>query len=248
VSFDRPYRRCYRQFVDGRYAEGGRSGYVLHPKFAQSPEHYVRAFLILLKDLQELFDFVQPADKNLDCYSYRIHALLLRACIEVEANCKAVLKENGYSKTGDWNMGDYKRIERTHLLSEYQVKVPSWSGIGATRSPFLQWASGGKLPWYQAYNTTKHDRHSQFGEATFERLIDSCCGLLVILSAQFGTNDFSPGDTLIASEGPGDGMESGIGGYFRVRFPSNWPIELRYDFDWQKLKSEQDPFQQIDYS
>ena len=43
-------------------------------------------------------------------------------------------------------------------------------------------------------------------------------------------------------------MESGIGGYFRVRFPSNWPIELRYDFDWQKLKSEQDPFQQIDYS
>jgi hypothetical protein len=43
-------------------------------------------------------------------------------------------------------------------------------------------------------------------------------------------------------------MESGIGGYFRVRFPANWPMELRYDFDWQELKSEADPFQNIEYS
>lgn len=222
---------------------------MVHPKFAQSPEHYVRAFLILLKDLQELFDYIEPADKNLACYSYRIHALLLRACVEVEANCKAILRENGYSRSGDWNMGDYKKIEKTHLLSAYEVKVPNWNGTRATRSPFSGWASkGGALPWYQAYNTTKHDRHSQFDEATFEHLIDACCGLLVLLSAQFETNDFSPGNTHLALEGSGDGMESGIGGYFRVRFPTNWPNDLRYDFDWQKLKSEPDPFRTIDYT
>ena len=221
---------------------------MVHPKFAQSPEHYVRAFLLLLKDLQELFDYVEPADKNLACYSFRIHALLLRTCVEVEANCKAILRENGYSKTGDWNMGDYKKIEKTHFLSPYEVKVPNWTGTSSSRSPFSAWASGGMLPWYQAYNTTKHDRHSQFEEATFEYLIDACCGLLVLLSAQFETNDFSPGNTVLALEGPRDGMESGIGGYFRVRFPSNWPNDLRYEFDWQKLKDEQDPFQTIDYS
>ena len=221
---------------------------MVHPKFAESPEHYVRAFLILLKDLQELFDYVEPADKNLVCYSYRIHALLLRACVEVEANCKAILKENGYSKAGDWNMGDYKKIEKTHLLSAYEVKVPNWSGTRATRSPFSAWASGGSLPWYQVYNTTKHDRHSQFEEATFEHLIDASCGLLVLLSAQFETNDFSPGNTLLAVGGPDDGMQSGIGRYFRVRFPNNWPNDLRYDFDWQRLKSEPDSFQMIDYT
>jgi hypothetical protein len=43
-------------------------------------------------------------------------------------------------------------------------------------------------------------------------------------------------------------MESGIGGYFRVRFPANWPTELRYDFDWSQLKNDRDPFQTIDYS
>jgi hypothetical protein len=54
--------------------------------------------------------YVEPADKNLECYSYRIHALLLRACIELEANCKAILKENGYSKGGNWKIDDYKKI------------------------------------------------------------------------------------------------------------------------------------------
>jgi hypothetical protein len=234
--------------VDGHYTEGGRWQYMVHPQFAQSPEHYVRAFLIILKDLQELFDYVEPSDKNLECYSYRIHALLLRTCVEVEANCKAILKENGYSRLGDWDMRDYKKIEKTHLLSSYEVRVPNWSGASATRSPFWAWSAGGSLSWYQAYNTTKHDRHSEFERATFEQLIDASCGLLVLLSAQFETNDFSPGPTLLATEGSGDGMESGIGGYFRVRFPVNWPSELRYDFDWSHLKNDPDPFQTIDYS
>lgn len=83
----------------------------------------------MLKDLQELFDYVEPADKNLECFSYRIHALLLRACVEVEANCKAILKENGYWKAKDMNMNDdYRKIDSTHMLSSYQVRVPNWGG------------------------------------------------------------------------------------------------------------------------
>lgn len=248
MSINRPYRRTCRQFVDGSYTEGGRWEYMVHPKYAQSPGHYVRGFLLLLKDLQELFDYVEPADCNLACYSYRIHALLLRACVEVEANCKAILKENGYTKSHDMNMDDYKKINATHRLSSYQVKVPYWSGTKDIRTPFAAWATSGTLPWYKAYNTTKHDRHAEFEEATFDHLIDACCGVLAILSAQFETNDFSPGNTLLALEGPNDGMESGIGGYFRVKFPDDWPQELRYEFDWQKLKNEPDPFQTIDYS
>jgi hypothetical protein len=249
MSVNRPYRRTCRQFVDGRYADQ----YITHPKFAQSPEHYIRAFLLLLKDLQELFDYVEPADKNLTCYSYRIHALLLRACVEVEANCKAILKENGYSKKKkekviDMNMGDYKKIDTTHRLSSYQVKVPYWNGDKNLRFPFSNWSTGGKLAWYEAYNTAKHDRLSGFKEATFDHLLDACCGVLVILSAQFRKEDFSPSDSLWAREGPNDGMESGIGGYFRVKFPDDWPQDLRYDFKWQELKDEPDPFQTIDYS
>lgn len=248
MSVNRPYRRTCRQFVDGKYTEGGRWEYMIHPKFAQSPSHYVRAFLLLLKDLQELFDYVEPADNNLSCYSYRIHSLLLRSCVEVEANCKAILKENGYSKPRDMNMDDYKKINTTHRLSSYQVKVPYWNGNKDIRIPFSAWPTGGALPWYQAYNTTKHNRLAEFKEATFEHLLDACCGVLVVLSAQFETNDFTPGNTLLAAEGSNDGMESGIGGYFRIKFPDDWPQELRYDFNWQELKHEPDPFQVFDYT
>jgi len=196
--------------------------------------------------LQELFDYVEPADTNLNSYSYRIHALLLRASVEVEANCKAILTENGYVKE-QMTMADYKKINVTHRLSSYQVKVPHWTGTQGLRSPFAAWAIGGTLPWYGAYNASKHDRHTAFSEATFEHAIDACCGLLVVLSAQFETNDFGPGNDHLVFQGPGDGMESGIGGYFRVRFPDDWPLEERYAFNWQDLKNETDPFQTIDY-
>jgi hypothetical protein len=254
MSINRPYRRTCRQFADGSYTEGGRWRYMIHPKFAQSPTHYVRAFLLLLKDLQELFDYIEPADNNLSCYSYRIHALLLRSCIEVESNCKAILRENGYTKTNkrgeemDWNMEDYKKINSTHRLSSYQVRIPYWTGTEDLRTPFAAWAIGSPLPWYEAYNATKHDRYAEFKAATLNYLLDACCGVLVILSAQFETNDFSPRNSLLALEGPSDGMESGIGGYFRIKFPDDWPPDLRYEFDWQKLEIEPDPFQTIDYS
>ena len=90
---------------------------MVHPEFAESPEHYVRAFLLLQKDLHDLFDYVEPADTNLQCFSYRIHALLLRACVEVEANCKAILKENGYKRVGDWSMRDNRKIRDPSPLS-----------------------------------------------------------------------------------------------------------------------------------
>ena len=255
MSITRPYRRACRQFSDGKYSLSGRWGYIIHPKFAQSPSHYVRGFMLLQKDLQELFDYVEPADNNLPCYSYRIHALLLRACVEVEANSKAILKENGYIKKDkkgndvDMNMSDYKKINFTHRLSSYKVKVPYWNGTKNIRTPFSAWATGNSLPWYDAYNSTKHDRFTEFKEATFEHLIDACCGVLVVLSAQFWNRDFAPSeDVLAVHSGVDDGMESGIGNYFRVKFPDDFPEELRYDFDWQKLKGEDDPFQTFDYS
>jgi len=248
MAIKKPYRRTCRQFLDGHYSEGGRWRYITHPKFAQSPDQYVRSFFLLQKDLKELFDYIEPSDTNLKCYSYRVHELLMRACIEVEANCRAILLENDYKKDTDLNMDDYKKIEKTHLLSEYEVKVPYWHGEKQFRRPFFAWSTIKALPWYRAYNATKHDRYESFMEATFDNLIDACCGVLVLLSAQFHTIDFAPGNSPLALEGPNDGMESGIGEYFRVKFPNNWPEELRYDFNWKDLENEDNPFQSLDFS
>jgi hypothetical protein len=248
MSTCKPFRRTVRQFSDGEYSEGGRWKYILHPDYAQAPEQYIRAFFLLQEDLRRLFQFIEPADANLHTYSFRIHELLLRTCVEVEANCKAILSENGYSTSGNWTMNDYRKIQNSHLLSEYSVKFPVWEGSNNIRQPFFAWSTGSSLPWYSAYNATKHDRHNQFHQATFGHLTDSIAGMVALLAAQFWTHDFGPGSSYLVLSGHGDGMESAIGDYFHVGFPSNLPQDDRYEFDWQQLSAQSNPIQQYQYS
>jgi hypothetical protein len=245
MGLTKPYRRTVRQLEDGSYANSGNGNYVLHQKYAQAPEHYIRAFLLLQKDLIKLFDYIEPADENLSAYSFRVHELLLRACVEVEANCKAILAANKYSGRRSLNMDDYKKIEQSHKLSGYRVRFPTWHGIRAERTPFAAWATSSSLPWYRAYNSTKHDRHDNFELATFEHMLDAVCGCLVILSSQFRDGNFS-GFYALGGGGRSDGMELATGGYFFIGFPV-WPDNERYSFNWSELKDEADPFVNYPY-
>ena len=119
----KPFRRTCRQ------------GYLLHQKFANDPQHYVRAFRILVEDIDELFNFIEPADMNLCTYSHRIQQLLMRTCVEVEANLTAILKENSYSRTSDLTMKDYKLVNQSHRLSSYEVRITTWTGNKGIRIP-----------------------------------------------------------------------------------------------------------------
>jgi hypothetical protein len=250
MTIMKPFRRTCRQFVDGRYAPHGNDGFIDDPRFAKAPEQYVRAFLIIQKDLRELFDYVEPADQNEGCYSYRIHELLMRTCVEVEANCKAILGENGYMppRGKNWDRSDYKKLNATHRLSSFQVKFPVWHGRHAVRTPFFSWGpSGGNLTWYDAYNDTKHDRHERFNEANFGNLLDAVAGLVALLSSQFCDHDFEgPYITQFVDDTyKSDGFETASGKYLRVKYPTDWPDNERYEFDWEKIKSDPDPFQSL---
>lgn len=247
MPLSQPYRRVSRQLLDGSYAHSGNGQYVGHPAYATKPEHYVRAFLLLQEDLKTLFEYVEPADENLACYSYRIHELLMRACIEVEANCKAILLANEYAFGGNPSMLDYQKIEKSHRLASYQVRVPTWDGVERVRRPFERWARGESLPWYKAYNESKHDRHANFKRATFESALDAIGGCAVILAAQFQESNFTSLSSFIACESGSDGWEDGIGGYFQLKYPDDWPMAERYDFNWQELKGRADPFVNFPY-
>ena len=147
------------------------------------------------------------------------------------------------------DMSDYCKVEKSHKLSSYEVKFPIWYGQKIIRKPFLQWADNQRLPWYEAYNATKHSRHEAFEQATFEHMTDAVAGLAVLIAAQFYTYDFSPRDTLL-SVGHGDhndGTDAIAGEYFRVKFPGNWLPDQRYNFDWQKLEALPDPFMNFSY-
>ncbi|MEI9931553.1 MAG: hypothetical protein WDM89_13700 [Rhizomicrobium sp.] len=129
MTIDRPYRRTVRQLVDGNYARNGQGRYVSHPKFAQDAAMYVRAFLLLQKDVQEIFDYIEPADKNLNTYSFRTHALLLRSFIEVEANFKAILQEKRIFKKARF---EYGWLQETRSVAS-PLKLQSQDSVLARR-------------------------------------------------------------------------------------------------------------------
>ena len=222
----KPFRRNFRAVRSGpdRPNAGHSSwAYIAEPEYAEAPEHYLRSFLILQADLQKLFEFVEPSDLCLKAYSFRIHDLLMRICIEVEANLKAILRENIYTPQVDrfrqpiYNMTIYRKINRTHHLSSYGVKLPIWGGSGRIMRPFASWDANATLLWYRAYNESKQDRMAAFKMANFESLIDPMAGLLVIITAQFKDQEFSSGSTFLALAGSKrEGFESVIGSLFRI--------------------------------
>ncbi|MGE8103748.1 hypothetical protein ACQKP1_08665 [Allorhizobium sp. NPDC080224] len=247
MAIDRPFRRTVRQFVDGAYSEGGRWGYVTHPKFSSEPEHYIRAYELIQKDMIELFDYIEPDDRNLPTYSFRIHELFIRTCIELEANFKAILIENAYKKRGNWTIQDYRKIEASHFLSRYEVRLPIWRTGTKVLIPFQDWTSDKKPTWYQEYHATKHDRHAAFSKANFENLLNSITGLVVLLQAQFLDGPFAQTASLAITLGPSDGYKKAIGGYFKIKPPTDIPSADRYDFNWQTLNAIEDPFTNYPY-
>jgi hypothetical protein len=68
------------------------------------------------------------------------------------------------------------------------------------------------------------------------------------LTSQFLDNDFSPGNILLsAGSSHNDGMESAIGDYFRVKYPTDWSDNEKYDFKWGDISGDSEPFNLIDY-
>lgn len=242
MGIKKPFHRNYRP-------NSGNSGlaYITDKKYAVNPVNYTRAFEIILNDLKELFEFIEPCDTNLETYSFRIHQLIIRTCIEAEANFKAILRENTFNPKKEekwWNMNDFKIVNKTHHLDAYRIGIPFWDGDKNEIAPFSDWKNGENLSWYQSYNKSKHDRATNFKEASLENLLGAVTGLLALLSSQFHNKSFSSEDSvLIREEG-----KFGIGNYFTVEFPDDWTDDEKYDFNWEKLEKEEDRFQKINYN
>lgn len=246
----RPYYRTVRQLLDGSYANSGFSAYIKDPKYAPGASNDIRSFLIVQQEFIAMLEYVEPADDNSKAYSLRLRNLLIQICTEVEANLKTILLANDYSRIGaeseNWNMRDYCKVNQSHFLSEYIVYLPYWDGTNE-RQPFKSWRSeGGVLDWYQAYNATKHARGSKLKAANLENVVDAMTALVILISAQFYTIDFTGPDYLIAETGLASG-EHAIGEYFSVQFP-DLEIENRYNLDISYTSySEQHIYQKFLY-
>lgn len=248
MSINKPFKRTYRPFINER---GSSKFYIFHTDYAIAPEHYIRAFLLLQKDFLTLLDFIEPSDGNLSTYSFRTYELLLRVCTEVEANFKAILEENGYKNNkNNWDMSDYKKVNESHKLSQYKVKIPIWDGDNSIRTPFIVLNNNKSPNWWKAYNNSKHNRHTKFKEASFSNLLDAISALVVLISAQFLSFTFTKNnyDVLYSTLNYEiDDYDETVGEFFRIKYPTEWEVDEKYDFKWHELEKQDNPIQKYNY-
>lgn len=247
-----PYHRVYRPCRKAPNSGYNSWIYLTDHEYAKLPINYTHPFLSLQKDIVNLFEYVAPADKNLKTYSYRIQQLLIRVCVEIEANFKAIFKENHYTRKDEsqWNINDYRVINQSHHLSSYKIRFPDWEGNSSVFVPFLPWAEGKALYWYKAYNDTKHNRIEKREKANLFNLLSAFAALAIVESAQFSDESYTPGPTLF-STGGGDSyygdVSYAIGDYLIVEYPDDWKDEELYNFEWNEVKNMPNRFRKFDY-
>ena len=223
-------------------------GYLYDERFASQGEKksLITATSLIMRDLNEIFNFVEPSNDNSSIYSHRIYELLLRTATEFETNCKGILKANDYTgprEEKDWCVKDYYKITRAARLSEYRITFVRWASE-REYTPFIEWLPSrrGALDWYDAYNKVKHDRFANFTLANLDNLMKAVAGLLCILHAQYGE-----GMSVVGYNGNGgiDADESVVETEMFTIYTPRFSDEEQYDFIWSNLENEPNPVQKF---
>jgi hypothetical protein len=92
-------------------------------------------------------------------------------------------------------MQDYKKFVAAQRQAEWRLTLanyPSHPGF----SPFSDTNKDGNFRWYTAYNQTKHDRDSNFSEASLDHAIAAVGAAYIMFLSQFG-QDFPTQSTTV---------------------------------------------------
>jgi hypothetical protein len=232
MTLARPFKRIARPFKkpDGDYVGGIVDGcYLADDGYAPDRTSVLRSYHSIESDFRTLFDFIEPHDENLKTYSTRLYEIFLRASTEFESNCKAVLSANNYKREGNWNMDDYRKLDSATRLSSYRLKLTLWSPTPKILQPMQPWASGNALPWYQDYNTVKHNRSSEFYRANLSNTLEAVAALFIVVFSQFHILSFSSHE-IVESYSRWPPWIVHANSMFWVQVPGDWKLDECYGF------------------
>jgi hypothetical protein len=156
---------------------------------------------LLVERFDELLLYIEPNRSGLKAYSHKTRELLILACAEVENSWKHYMRLAGATPTrgSDFSTKDYVRLASPLFLADYRVSLRPYGEVDSLR-PFLGWDANAptrSLPWYDAYNKTKHDRTHHFGEATLQNCLSAVAANLVMYCVRFSPSSlFTSAGTL----------------------------------------------------
>ena|SRR3989339_400615 len=147
-----------------------------------------QALRILISQLDEILLFIEPDANFLRTYGHKTRNLLISACTEIEnyfqyyMNLATAIPERGAYFT----IKDYAKLQPVLFLNEYEIDMYAHPSVGKF-CPFSGWSySNHILPWYEAYNKTKHNRSGEFQHGSLINCIHAVGACLVLFSIRFG--------------------------------------------------------------
>ncbi|MEI6369543.1 MAG: hypothetical protein WCO49_07490 [Nostocales cyanobacterium ELA608] len=263
MTLDKPYYRIMRPYYsvmpsfegdDYDYQEDEDNydddyyNYMLDNRYCSERSSLCRAYRIIQDDLEKLFDYIEPCNKNKKAYSHRTFELLLRGATEVEANCKGILKANGYTiipPDRKMNITDYHKVEQATKLSEYEVRLKCWHPNPLVLKPFDNWRDTHSLSWYQAYNDAKHNRDTNFHKSCLLNTVTCIAGLFCLLYSQFEYQFVNPYQITTTNTKDKEGMMGFNGVIFTIKPPQTWTNSEKYKFNWESLSGSSSPYNQF---
>lgn len=164
-----------------------------------------QSLLLLLVRLEEILNYIEPNGVGLEAYGHKTRELLIIACTEAENYWKQYLRlagKVGSSKTV-FTTKDYVSLKDPLHLEEFEVTFTRYKSVSPLM-PFKGWDQSvgptQSLPWYHAYNKTKHDRERHFGESSLRNCISAVAANVVLFSVRFGPSRLFHGTGTLAAQ------------------------------------------------
>lgn len=158
----------------------------------------IRAYRNIQNSLDELFNYIEPSIVNFSSFGHKIRELLILACTEVEYLLLKMLTENGYPQKKIFQTTDYIECKNILKLDCFEVELSQYSDLKIFK-PFADWDRSKptkSLPWYDAYNSVKHNRGDNITQANLEHLLDAISAIHILLESQYGNKIFTKWQSL----------------------------------------------------
>ena len=135
-------------------------------------------FLTLEQDFQAISRFIEPCEANNNTFSIELARIIMASTQEVDVIMKNLcLLLNDQASTR--NINEYYPVifEKIPDLLQEEVTIPRFS---MSSKPWGDWENNKSPLWWIANNKIKHERATEFHEATLKNAFNSMAGLLIV--------------------------------------------------------------------
>lgn len=158
-----------------------------------------RELRILLEKLKEILLYIEPCSSSMSTYGHKLRELLILTCTAIESAWLSYLK-TAAPQIQRATTNDYVKLKDILLLDIYKINFISHP-FSFEFKPFENWSASNPtktLPWYDAYNKTKHDSLLNFNQSSLENCIRSIGALIVMQCVRFSPYRVLQGQELTA--------------------------------------------------